>query len=255
MMRLLVIVFMFFSLGLQAETLSIGSRDVIVYTPKSLGNTPAPLVMALHGGLGNARQFRFSLSLNAQADRYGFRVVYPQGTRVNLAWAPNGRVWNAGSCCGTAMRQNVDDVAFLKNVVRALERQGLVSKATAVGHSNGAMMALRVACGAPDVFDRVVAIAGPLLLKSCKRQKDLSVVHLHGTRDRNVPISGGVGPEGVSQFNFPPLQQSVEVLGAAGAVVTIETLTATHFLGSINRALRTARSVSLPEYVAQKLTQ
>ncbi|MEJ6707787.1 MAG: alpha/beta hydrolase-fold protein [Amylibacter sp.] len=255
MMRTLILICVLIANITQAETLRIGSRNVVVYSPKLLSGKAAPLVIALHGGLGNARQFRFFLNLKQQADRYGFRVVYPQGTLAQAAWAPNGRVWNAGTCCGTAMQQRVDDVGYLKSVVAQFKAQGLVSQSVAVGHSNGAMMALRAACDAPNLFQRVVAIAGPLLLKTCKRQYKLSVVHLHGANDRNVPIEGGVGAEGVLQLNFPAVQMSANILEAAGAQVSIEVITATHFLGSINRGLRTELSLSLPEFVAKRITQ
>jgi polyhydroxybutyrate depolymerase len=86
------------------------------------------LVVMLHGGGGGgsgaARQSRFSV----EADRQGFIVVYPDGTRrqspLIAVLKRNGLfTWNAGACCGYAMEQRVDHVGFVRVLVAELATQ------------------------------------------------------------------------------------------------------------------------------------
>jgi polyhydroxybutyrate depolymerase len=43
--------------------------------------TPAPLVVVLHGGFGNGAQAERAYGWDAEADRFGFVVAYPDGIR------------------------------------------------------------------------------------------------------------------------------------------------------------------------------
>ena len=66
------------------------------------------------------------------------------------------RTWNGGVCCGPAVRQNVDDVTFLKQLVATISDQHRIDpdRVFATGHSNGMIMAYRLLCEAADVFVR-----------------------------------------------------------------------------------------------------
>ena len=53
------------------------------------------------------------------AEANGFLVVFPDGVGLG----PNAdkfRTWNGGYCCGTAVKQNVDDVAFISALIDAI---------------------------------------------------------------------------------------------------------------------------------------
>jgi poly(3-hydroxybutyrate) depolymerase len=83
------------------------TRTALVHVPTGAGD-PRPVVLNLHGG-GNAESHRRWTRMDAAADRRGFVAVYPNGTGPT-----SGRllVWNAGTCCGRAPAQGVDDVGF-----------------------------------------------------------------------------------------------------------------------------------------------
>ena len=69
----------------------------------------------LHGGFGSGAQAERSYGWDSQADSAGFVVAYPDGLR---------KAWNTGGgCCGRPGVDNVDDVAFIKAMVAAIERQ------------------------------------------------------------------------------------------------------------------------------------
>jgi polyhydroxybutyrate depolymerase len=162
------------------------ARTYHLYTPPDLAGTPAvPLVVVLHGGFGHGIGAERLYHWDAAARRHGFVVVYPDGI---------GRSWNAGRCCGSASRRNVDDVGFLSALVQRLEDENRIDshRVYVTGMSNGAMMAYRMACEAPFPIAAIGPVAGTLGV-SCDRARPTSVLHIHGSADRNVPFAGGVG--------------------------------------------------------------
>jgi poly(3-hydroxybutyrate) depolymerase len=103
------------------------------------------VVLAFHGGGGNAAGFQRYAELDRIADRERFLVVYPNGT----GRLPNRLLtWNAGDgCCGYAMTNRVDDVGFAVAVIADLERRAPIDRRRiyATGHSNGAILSHRLA--------------------------------------------------------------------------------------------------------------
>jgi polyhydroxybutyrate depolymerase len=175
-------------------------RTYHLHVPSNLtSGVPAPLLVALHGGTGWGTQFERNSGFDRLADRYGFVVVYPDGIGVGRRGVAL-RTWNAGGCCGPAARQLVDDVGFVRTLVERLQREHRIDRARvfAAGHSNGGMLAYRLACEAADVFAAIGVQSSSLELDRCRPSQPVSVLHVHGTADRNVPIDGGRGPDGIS---------------------------------------------------------
>ncbi|HNP58395.1 MAG TPA: PHB depolymerase family esterase [Gordonia sp. (in: high G+C Gram-positive bacteria)] len=164
----------------EKSTERIGSRSYELFQPSGLAD--APLVVVLHGGFGSGRQAQRAYGWDAKARAGGFVVAFPNGV---------GNSWNAGNCCGRASQQGVDDVAFLRAVVDDATRKAPVDhrRVFVAGMSNGAMMALRMACQT-SVFRGAASVAGTLVT-SC--DQPASVLQIHGTADRNVPYDGGRG--------------------------------------------------------------
>jgi poly(3-hydroxybutyrate) depolymerase len=80
-----------------------------------------------------------------------------------------------------------------------------------VGHSNGGMMAYRLAC---ELSTRVTAIgvaAGALVIDTCAPVRPVSALHVHGELDTVVPLTGG-NSLGIV---FPSTQLSVETFALA----------------------------------------
>jgi polyhydroxybutyrate depolymerase len=185
-------------------------RSYILYVPASVDwSKPVPLVFVFHGGTGNARSAIKMSGFNTVADQHGFLVAYPDGT---------GRhsddillTWNAGSCCGYAQEENVDDVGFVRAM--AADVQSLVNidakRIYAAGMSNGAMLSQRLACEASDLFAAVAPVAGTLNVASCSPTQPISVIEFHGTGDEHVPYEGGYGPKSLVHVDFASVQKSV----------------------------------------------
>lgn len=188
-------------------------RHFRLYVPTTLREgEAAPLLIALHGGLGTSEQFAVNSGFDELAEANGFIVVYPDGIRA-VPDRPGLQTWNGGYCCGPAVRQDVDDVGYVRFLIELLDERFNIdaTRTFAAGHSNGAIMAYRLAC---ELSDRIVAIgvqAGSLGIDDCRPKESVSVLHIHGLADTNHPIDGGKGT-GVSGVEFRSARVAVRTL-------------------------------------------
>jgi polyhydroxybutyrate depolymerase len=198
------------------QELQVQGRKVLVHVPAGYDPAhPAPLVLAFHGGGGDAPFMADDTryGLQRQADQGGFIVAFPNGaTRL-----PGGRLatWNAGACCGYARDQDSDDVGFARAVVSAIEARYAVDarRVFATGMSNGGMLAHRLACDAADVFRAVASVAGTDATTHCSPSRPVSVLHIHARDDDHVLFDGGAGPNAFrdqrSVMNFVSVPETV----------------------------------------------
>lgn len=185
-------------------------RTYRLFVPAGLTGK-APLLIALHGGLGSGSQFESTSGFNGLATANGFLVAYPDGVARSADGSGGVRTWNAGKCCGPAVTRKVDDVAFLRAVVRDVAAIRMVdrSRVYAVGHSNGGMMALRLACTASGVFAAVGVQSASLEVPTCRSRHPVSLLQIHGTADTNIPLAGGSG-SGIAGVAFAPPRQGAQ---------------------------------------------
>lgn len=171
--------------GRSTQSIQIGSltRTFHIYRPAHL-KTPASLVVMLHGGFGNGTQAEQAYGWDAEADRNGFLVVYPDGVR---------RAWNVdgGGCCGKPADDHVDDVGFITQMVAALKRETRIDsdRVYATGISNGGILSYTLACRTT-----LFAAIGPdsaTELSDCPGPAPISVIHIHGTADERIPTMVG----------------------------------------------------------------
>ena len=146
--------------------------------------TPVSLVLNLHG-LYQAPPLQELLSnLTAKALARGWVVAYPAGI---------GRSWNAGSCCGRARAEGVDDVRFLRKLVAQLGRELCIDRRRvyATGMSNGGLMSYRLACEASDLFAAVAPVAAVETVAACVPRRAVPILAFNGTGDYIVHYSKG----------------------------------------------------------------
>lgn len=160
-------------------------RSYLLHIPEKVDLSVAgPLVVNMHGaGSTNWQQVLFS-DMSTSADALGFIVVYPQGY---------GNTWNAGTCCGQAVRDNIDDVGFIRAVVADVSAKVCVdaAKVYATGMSNGGYMSHRLGCEATDLFAAIAPVAGELGIPECSPSKKIPVIAYHGTVDPLVQYQNG----------------------------------------------------------------
>ncbi len=191
------------------------------------------MFIGLHGGEGWADQFAQTNHIERLAESNGFIVVHPDGVKIT---GSNGEVWNGGACCGRAARENIDDVGFINALIDQLTATNEIDphRIFAFGHSNGAIMSYRLAC---ELSDRIVGIglyAGTLGIDTCQPSQPVSIIHIHGAADQNIPLAGGVGPEGISKVDFAPPHSGFDTLAGADQCPTAVTSTS----GAITTEMR-----------------
>ncbi len=169
-------------------------RSAIVHVPpQAAGKRELAVVLNFHGGGGHgANEQEYSL-MDRLADRETFLVVYPNGTG---RFAKRLLTWNAGTCCGFAAINNVDDVGFARALIGKLAEIVPIDRRRvyATGLSNGGMMAHRLAAEAGNLIAAVAPVAGGLVLASIKSARAVPLMHIHSVDDPRAHYSGGLGP-------------------------------------------------------------
>lgn len=162
----------------------------------------APVVLVFHGGFGTGAGAAALTGFDAQAARRGFIAVYPDGI---------GRTWNAGPCCGPADRLGVDDIGFVSSLLNKLARQHSIDRRRiyATGISNGGLFSYALAC---NLSGRIAAAApvASTLNTECAPSRPVSILHIHGLDDQNLPFAGGDGPRGFLDVDWPSAQAGID---------------------------------------------
>lgn len=203
------------------DTLVTADGRTRSYRVVDLSNdAPAPLIFVLHGFGGSAEDMRSYTRVEEAVESSlddGAVVVYPNGTGIEEGLPQS---WNAGGCCPFSIYDMVDDVAFFGQLIDALTGAYDVdeSRIWVVGHSNGGMMAYRLAC---ELSSRITAIgvaAGALMIDECAPGRTVSAMHLHGELDVVVPIAGGE----TAGIVFPSARDSFERFAAANSCTVVD---------------------------------
>lgn len=180
--------------GDHARALAHGgaARSYVLHVPPRASSAPLPLVLAFHGGGGNAPGLQRYAGLDALADRDGFLVAYPNGS--SRLFSERLLTWNAGECCGFAAEAGVDDVGFALAVIEDVAQHGSLdlSRIYATGHSNGAMMAYRLAAEAAGRVAAIAPVAGAMALERFAPTRAVPVLHIHSVDDPRALYLGGV---------------------------------------------------------------
>ncbi len=170
------------------------TRHYRVYTPKGYpSGPPRPLLLVLHGGGGTADGAERTSFTHAAADKHGIIAVYPDGIAKRVLGKPM-ETWNGGYCCDQAAKEGVDDVAFLVALLDQLKASVTydTKRVYATGISNGAIMAMRLACERPDRIAGISAVANPGYVRQCANPRPVAVQIIHGTADPCARYGGGI---------------------------------------------------------------
>ena len=159
----------------------VGGREYLLHLPKGYDSqSKYPLVLAFHGLSESAKTMEEDSGLSDKADSAKFIIAYPQGLNQS---------WNAGECC---RGNRTDDVAFVTEVLADIARLAEVDtdRIYAVGMSNGAMMANRLACEKSDIFAAIGTVAGLRVISPCTPSRPMPLIHIHGSKDGMVAMNG-----------------------------------------------------------------
>lgn len=197
--------------GTHRRELRVDGRDrsYLIHVPPDVKSGPTAVVLVFHGGGGNAENAARMSHFDRAADRHGFVAVFPEGTgrlRDRLL------TFNAGNCCGTALDDGVDDVAFTRALVEDVATVVPVDRKRlfVTGMSNGGMMSYRLACEAADLFAAAAPVAGANNLEACRPSLPVALLAVHGTADRSVKFEGGRTDPAVRLDTHDRVDRSVE---------------------------------------------
>jgi len=201
--------------GETSKSIMVGTlmRSYLLHIPSGYtGKTPVPVVFDFHGLGGSGASQKGLSGWATLGDSKGFITVFPNGV---------GNSWNIGRCCSTAQTQNVDDVGFVRAIIKQLQVDACIDskRVYASGCSNGGGMSYRLACDAADVIAAVAPVDCDCITgstsnpscASCAPARPISEIAFRATGDQVVPYNGGQCsiaadcPPGMScsTFDFP----------------------------------------------------
>lgn len=234
-------------------------RRYIVHVPPTSRAAPA-LILNFHGGGGSPVGHQRYAQLDALADREGFLVAYPYGSGL---FADRLLTWNAGSCCGRAASDAVDDVAFVRVLLDDLMRRVRydATRVYATGLSNGAMMSYRLAAELSERIAAIAPVAGSMVLEHFAPARAVPVMHIHSVDDSRALYAGGLGPPfpltRKRVMHFPveaQLERWARVNGCSGGPAVQEERTWRSEEGVLHTAVRLAYTDCVAPTILWKLT-
>lgn len=186
-----------------------GERRYLLYVPASYGGAQAsPLVVSLHAFGGSAQSALRGTGLQATADEEGIVLVMPQGAGETARW---------NSVLFPPESGEADDLGFIDALLDRVETGLCIDsgRVYAAGMSNGAGMAVRLACNLSKRVAAIAAVAGvyfpPGALElpgepPCVAERPVPVIAFHGTEDSTVPFLGGTAVFGIT---LRPIEDAV----------------------------------------------
>lgn len=177
-------------------------HDFLLYLPDNVEG--APLIIMLHGYGESAESFRLKTAVENEANAAGYAVAYITG--ASTPEDPTSTTgWNSG--IGVSSNNDVDFLcAFVNDLcgVYPFDR----TRIYAVGFSNGAFMAHRLAVEASDIFAAVVSVAGMMpekVWKSKPEKCEVGFFQITGEKDDTVPKNS----DGSARFSKAPAIEDV----------------------------------------------
>ncbi|MEP1535956.1 MAG: polyhydroxybutyrate depolymerase [Paracoccaceae bacterium] len=159
----------------------LGTRH---YRISSAENAPNGAIVFAHGYRGSAAGMMRNMNLRNMVDEMGLAFITVKSLRAD--WA----IPNAPSDLNSDGKA---EFSYFEDVLKDAEtRFGLDRSRTMMsGFSAGGMMVWELACNRPSLFAGFAPIAGTFWKgppQTCAGPTN--IVHIHGTSDRTVPLSG-----------------------------------------------------------------
>jgi polyhydroxybutyrate depolymerase len=166
----------------------------------------APLVLALHGRLGDGHGTAGLTHFDRVSDEHGFLVAYPDG--LNRSWADGRNATDSD-------KEGVNDVKFVSMLIEQLESTYKIDKTRiyVIGISNGGFMTHRLACELSEQVAAAASVAatiGENTAAGCHPAKPVSMAIFMGTKDPLVRIQGGPMGRNGSHGTILSLQATAE---------------------------------------------
>lgn len=191
------------------STIDIGRGSEDVYVPDAYSaESPAPLVLLLHGYTSNSKMQERYMRFNTLVDDYNYILVAPNGTKEESK--RKVQFWNATMACCNFHGSDVNDVQYLRDLIAEVRDQYSIdpNRIYLIGHSNGGFMSHRMAYEYPDLIAGIASLAGaaPLKLEGPAPKRPVAILQIHGTDDGTIKYEGGE----IGDFRYPSAEETVE---------------------------------------------
>ena len=190
---LLLLILVFSSTVLSAQSVDLGRGELPLTVPAGYDeDTPAPLILLLHGYTSSGANQDSYMGFSALADQYGFIMAAPDGNRE-----PGGdenRFWNASAACCDFFQTGVDDSGYLLSVINEIKANYNIdaNRVYLIGHSNGGFMSYRAAYEHSGTIAAIASLAGAGHIDQRPApDSPVHVLQIHGTADNTIAYQGG----------------------------------------------------------------
>lgn len=190
--------------GTERRTIEVDGteREADVAVPEGYdGTTAAPLIVDLHGFTSTIEDQTLLSNLPEAGGERGYVVVTPQALETDLPVGDGGAFtfWNVtvvtdgGEAEVEGGLDAADDLGFIDALLTQVEGELCIDadRVYATGMSNGAGMAMALACTDPSRWAAVAPVAAVNMTTSCPADGPISTIAFHGDADPLVDYEGG----------------------------------------------------------------
>lgn len=180
---------------------TVGERQArLLPPPDAQAGEALPVVLVLGGYSFRSWELAEWMGLVDLARERRWILVIPEGS-IDARGNP---FWAATDTCCDWYGAGVDDVAFVREVVRRVraEHPAAPDRLVVVGHSNGAFLGAALACTPGSGLTHLVSIGGSGFLDAsrCEERGPLALLQVHGTADDVMPLDGDATAPGAREF-------------------------------------------------------
>lgn len=164
-----------------------------VFLPAKYDGQKLPVILLLHGYGSSADMISDYFALKNYVTSHGFILVVPNG-KIGVFKL---RYWNATDACCDFAHTEVDDVAYLRELLDEVKTKYNVdtSRVYLTGHSNGGFMSHRLACEMGGEIAGIATFAGVNYRDDakCVGKSPVSVLQIHAKDDTTIKYKGAMG--------------------------------------------------------------
>ena len=193
-MRKLFIVFITFLLLGLAEDKIATKKDIINFDGKKREyylsfpeNTskPFPLIINFHGFSSHAIEQQEFSQMDNYAHLNGIGVIYPEGIKKS---------WNIGK----NIMNDENDIGFVNALIDSVTSKYNIDsdRIYVCGFSNGGEFSYELMCGLSNKIAAFGSVGGNFIInekRSCNINREIPLIHIHGTKDRLAKYNGYKG--------------------------------------------------------------
>ena len=143
---------------------------------------PFPLIINFHGFLSHAIEQQEFSQMDNYAHLNGVGVIYPEG--INKSWN-----------IGKDMMSEENDIGFVNALIDSVASKYNIDsdRIYACGFSNGGEFSYELMCGLSNKIAAFGSVGGNFIInekRSCNINREIPLIHIHGTKDRLAKYNG-----------------------------------------------------------------